>query len=120
MEINGQRAPGVSSGDALMEVERLVAKLPGSMNLEWTGQSFQERAAGAQTPLLYTLSLLIVFLCLAAIYESWSIPTSVLLVAPLGILGTVLASMLRGMERATCISRSPCSRRSGSRARTRF
>ncbi len=99
MEIMGEAAPGVSSGDAMAEVERLVAQLPRGVGLEWTGQSYQERAAGAQTPLLYTLSLLIVFLCLAAMYESWTIPTAVLLVAPLGILGTVLASAMRGMER---------------------
>jgi len=99
MEIMGEAAPGVSSGDAMAEVERLVAQLPRGVGLEWTGQSYQERAAGAQTPLLYTLSLLIVFLCLAAMYESWTIPTAVLMVAPLGILGTVLASAARGMER---------------------
>ncbi|HEX8440336.1 efflux RND transporter permease subunit [Archangium sp.] len=98
-EIMGEAAPGVSSGDAMAEVERLVAGLPRGVGLEWTGQSYQERAAGAQTPLLYSLSLLIVFLCLAAMYESWTIPTAVLMVAPLGILGTVLASALRGMER---------------------
>ena len=98
-QIMGEAAPGVSSGDAMAEVERLVAQLPRGVGLEWTGQSYQERAAGAQTPLLYTLSLLIVFLCLAAMYESWTIPTAVLMVAPLGILGTVLASALRGMER---------------------
>ncbi|MFL5353376.1 efflux RND transporter permease subunit [Archangium sp.] len=99
MQIMGEAAPGVSSGDAMAEVERLVAQLPRGVGLEWTGQSYQERAAGAQTPLLYTLSLLIVFLCLAAMYESWTIPTAVLMVAPLGILGTVLASAMRGMER---------------------
>ncbi|MGB7479519.1 MAG: efflux RND transporter permease subunit [Burkholderiaceae bacterium] len=99
MEINGEAAPGVSSGDAMAEVERLVAKLPQGVGIEWTGLSYQERQAGAQTPLLYSLSLLIVFLCLAAMYESWSIPTAVLLIAPLGILGTALAGTLRGMER---------------------
>ena len=99
MEMNGEAAPGVSSGEAMAEVERLVAQLPQGIGLEWTGLSYQERQAGAQTPLLYTLSLLIVFLCLAALYESWTIPTAVLLVAPLGILGTVLAASMRGMER---------------------
>ncbi len=99
LEINGEAAPGVSSGTAMAEVERLVAQLPKGIGLEWTGQSYQERSAGAQTPLLYTLSLLVVFLCLAAMYESWTIPTAVLLVVPLGILGTVLAATLRGMER---------------------
>ncbi len=99
MNINGEAAPGVSSGEAMAEVERIVATLPEGIDLEWTGTSYQERAAGAQTPLLYTLSLLIVFLCLAALYESWSIPTAVIMVAPLGILGTALAGTLRGMER---------------------
>ncbi|AOS97911.1 Multidrug efflux pump subunit AcrB [Microbulbifer aggregans] len=99
MQINGAAAPGVSSGEAMAEVERLVAQLPAGIGLEWSGLSFQERQAGAQTPLLYTLSLLIVFLCLAALYESWTVPTAVLLVAPLGILGAVLANTLRGMER---------------------
>ena len=99
LEINGEGAPGVSSGDAMAEVERLVAQLPAGIGLDWTGLSYQERQAGAQTPLLYSLSLLIVFLCLAALYESWTIPTSVMLVAPLGILGTVLGAWLTGMER---------------------
>ncbi|MGH8168697.1 MAG: efflux RND transporter permease subunit, partial [Woeseiaceae bacterium] len=99
MEFNGEAAPGVSSGEAMAEVEALVAELPQGIGLEWTGLSYQERQAGAQTPLLYSLSLLIVFLCLAALYESWSIPTSVLMVAPLGILGIALAATLRGMER---------------------
>ncbi len=99
MNINGEAAPGVSSGDAMAEVERLVAQLPPGVGLEWTGASYQERAAGAQTPLLYSLSILVVFLCLAALYESWSVPTAVLMVVPLGILGTVLATMARGYER---------------------
>jgi multidrug efflux pump len=99
MEINGEAAAGVSSGDAMLEVERLVAQLPPGVGIEWTGLSYQERQAGAQTPLLYSLSLLIVFLCLAAMYESWTIPTAVLLVAPLGILGTVLGAWLFGMQR---------------------
>src|SRR5690625_1001307 len=79
MEIIGEAAPGVSSGEAMAEVERIVAELPEGVGLEWTGLSFQERRAGAQTPLLYALSLLVVFLCLAALYESWTIPTAVLL-----------------------------------------
>ncbi len=99
MEINGEAAPGVSSGVAMDEVEKLVAQLPAGVGIEWTGLSFQERQAGAQTPLLYSLSLLIVFLCLAALYESWTVPTAVLMVAPLGILGAVLASTMRGLER---------------------
>jgi len=99
MEINGQGAPGVSTGQAMAEVERLVEQLPAGFGVEWTAVSYQEREAGSQTPLLYALSLLIVFLCLAALYESWSIPTAVLLVAPLGILGATLASTLFGMNR---------------------
>ena len=99
MNINGEPAPGVSSGAAMNEVERLASQLPQGIGMEWTGTSYQERAAGAQTPMLYSLSLLVVFLCLAALYESWSIPTAVLLVVPLGILGTSLASTLLGMDR---------------------
>ena len=99
MQLNGEAAPGVSSGEAMAEVERLVGELPAGIGIEWTGLSYQERQAGAQTPLLYSLSLLIVFLCLAALYESWTIPTSVLMVAPLGILGIALAATLRGLER---------------------
>jgi len=97
--INGEGAPGVSSGDAMAEIERIASTLPTGMTIAWTGTSYQERAAGAQTPLLYSLSLVIVFLCLAALYESWTIPTAVLLAAPLGILGAVLANFVRGMER---------------------
>jgi multidrug efflux pump len=96
---NGAPATGVSSGEAMQEVERIVAGLPRGFGIEWTGLSYQERQAGAQTPLLYSLSFLIVFLCLAALYESWSIPTSVLMVAPLGILGIALAATLRGLDR---------------------
>ena len=99
VEIQGEAKPGVSTGEAMAEVERLVAKLPKGLGVQWTALSYQERQAGAQTPLLYSLSLLIVFLCLAALYESWTIPTAVLLVAPLGILGATLANSLRGMER---------------------
>lgn len=99
VQINGEGARGVSSGDAMMEIERIAEQLPEGFGLEWTGTSYQERAAGAQTPLLYSLSLLIVFLCLAALYESWTIPTAVLLAAPLGVLGAVLANVMRGMER---------------------
>jgi multidrug efflux pump len=99
VQINGEGAPGVSSGAAMAEMERLASRLPGGFTIAWTGASYQERAAGAQTPLLYSLSLAMVFLCLAALYESWTVPTAVLLAAPLGILGTVLANFLRGMER---------------------
>ena len=83
----------------MAEIERLVAQLPAGIGMAWTGMSYQERQAGAQTPRLYALSLLFVFLCLAAMYESWLIPTAVLMVAPLGILGTALAALLLGMER---------------------
>jgi multidrug efflux pump len=99
MEIQGEAGRGVSTGQAMAEVERLVAQLPAGLGVEWTGLSYQERQAGSQTPLLYALSLLIVFLCLAALYESWTIPTAVLMVAPLGILGVTLANTMRGMER---------------------
>ncbi len=99
MEIQGEPAPGVASGDAMREIERIAAELPPGFTIEWTALSYQEREAGSQTPLLYTLSLLVVFLCLAALYESWSVPTAVLMIAPMGILGAVLANTLRGMER---------------------
>jgi multidrug efflux pump len=99
MEINGEAAPGVSTGDAMKEIERLAAGLLAGFGVEWTAVSYQERQAGSQTPVLYALSLLVVFLCLAALYESWTIPTAVLLVAPLGILGAVLGNTLLGMQR---------------------
>jgi multidrug efflux pump len=95
--ISGEPAPGHSTGEAMAEVERLVAQGPAGLGREWTGLSLQERLSGSQAPILLGLSLLIVFLCLAALYESWSIPTSVLLVVPLGVLGAVLAVTLRGM-----------------------
>ncbi|RZI89426.1 MAG: multidrug efflux RND transporter permease subunit [Pseudomonas sp.] len=97
VSISGEPAPGYSSGDAMDEMQRLVDQLPAGTALEWTGLSLQERLSGSQAPLLLALSLLIVFLCLAALYESWSIPTAVLLVVPLGVLGAVLAVTLRGM-----------------------
>ncbi len=99
VEIQGEAAPGVSSGEAMDEIERLAKQLPPGFGIQWTAVSYQERESGSQTPLLYTLSLLIVFLCLAALYESWTVPTAVLLVVPLGILGAVLANTFRGMER---------------------
>jgi multidrug efflux pump len=98
VEILGEGAGGVSSGEAMGEIERLAAGLPAGFGIEWTALSYQERQAGAQAPLLYTLSLMIVFLCLAALYESWTVPTAVLMVAPLGILGAVIANIMRGME----------------------
>jgi multidrug efflux pump len=99
MEINGQAAPGVSSGEAMKEIQKLIAQLPPGYSIDWTGQSYQERAAGAQTPVLYSLSVIVVFLCLAALYESWSIPTAILLAVPLGVIGAVIASTARGLER---------------------
>ncbi|SOB87303.1 hydrophobic/amphiphilic exporter-1, HAE1 family/multidrug efflux pump [Sphingomonas guangdongensis] len=98
MEILGQPAPGVSSGDALRAMEEIQQKLPPGTRLEWTGLSYEEQLSGGQAPLLYGLSLLIVFLCLAALYESWSVPISVMLVVPLGILGAVLAATLTGLN----------------------
>lgn len=97
ISISGESAAGHSTGEAMVEVQRLVDQLPAGMGLEWTGLSLQEQVSGAQAPVLLALSLLIVFLCLAALYESWSIPTAVLLVVPLGVLGAVLAVTLRGM-----------------------
>ncbi|WP_459205710.1 multidrug efflux RND transporter permease subunit [Pseudomonas sp. MLB6B] len=97
VSISGEPAAGLSSGEAMDEVQRLVDQLPAGVGLEWTGLSLQERLSGSQAPLLLALSLLVVFLCLAALYESWSIPTAVLLVVPLGVFGAVLAVTLRGM-----------------------
>ncbi len=98
VNIQGAPAPGVSSGDAMAIMAKLAEKLPEGFGVEWTGLSYEERAAGQQTLLLYTLSLLFVFLCLAALYESWSVPMAVMLVVPLGVLGTVLATFLSGLS----------------------
>ncbi|UEG61793.1 efflux RND transporter permease subunit [Stutzerimonas chloritidismutans] len=98
MELVGDPADGVSSGEAMDEVERLVAQLPSGISYEWSGQSYQERLSGSQAPLLYAVSILFVFLCLAALYESWSVPFAVMLVVPLGVLGTVLGSWLAGQS----------------------
>jgi multidrug efflux pump len=98
MEILGQPAPGVSSGAALKAMEDMQAKLPPGTRLDWTGLSYEEQLSGGQAPALYGLSLLIVFLCLAALYESWSVPISVMLVVPLGIVGAVLAASLTGLN----------------------
>ena len=97
MQINGAAAAGVSSGEAMAAMESLIAKLPKGVGFSWTGLSFEERLAGAQAPALYALSILVVFLALAALYESWSVPFSVMLVVPLGVLGAVLATTLRGL-----------------------
>ncbi|MDH2246221.1 efflux RND transporter permease subunit [Pseudomonas sp. GD03855] len=91
MELVGDPADGVSSGEAMDEVERLVAQLPSGISYEWSGQSYQERLSGSQAPLLYAVSILFVFLCLAALYESWAVPFAVMLVVPLGVLGSWLA-----------------------------
>ncbi len=97
-EIVGEPAAGVSSGVAMQAVEAIVARLPSGIGYEWAGQSYQERLSGAQAPMLYAISVLVVFLCLAALYESWSVPLSVMLVVPLGVFGAVLAAGLRGLS----------------------
>ena len=96
--IQGSAAPGVSSGKAMNEMETLASQLPAGTGSAFSGLSYQERLAGSQTTQLYTISILVVFLCLAALYESWSVPLSVLLVIPLGVVGAVLATNLRGLE----------------------
>jgi multidrug efflux pump len=96
-EISGQAAPGVSSGTAMDIMEELAKNIPGT-SVAWAGASFQERLSAGQGPLLYGLSLVVVFLCLAALYESWSIPVAVLLVIPLGLVGAIFAVTLRGLE----------------------
>ena len=98
LEIVGEAAPGVSSGTAMDVMEALVRQLPAGYGMEWTAMSYQERLSGAQAPALYALSLLVVFLCLAALYESWSVPFSVMLVVPLGVIGALLATWMRGLE----------------------
>jgi multidrug efflux pump len=97
VRFSGSAKPGYTSGDAIREMERLAARLPRGFGFEWAGQSLQEKLAGSQAPLLLMLSVLLVFLVLAALYESWTIPLSVLLTVPLGILGAVTAAMLRGL-----------------------
>lgn len=97
VEIQGQAAPGMSSGDAMDAMEAIAENLPEGMGIEWTGLSYEERQSGSQAPLLYALSLLIVFLCLAALYESWSIPFAVMLIVPLGVVGALLAASGRGL-----------------------
>jgi len=97
MNIQGQGAPGKSSGDAMKAMEELARKLPAGIGFEWTGTSYQQQQSGNQAPLLYALSIVVVFLCLAALYESWSIPVAVILVVPLGVLGALLATMARGL-----------------------
>ncbi|MBJ8824305.1 efflux RND transporter permease subunit [Citrobacter europaeus] len=98
MEILGEAAPGRSTGEAMALMESLAEKLPNGIGYDWTGMSYQERLSGNQAPALYAISLIVVFLCLAALYESWSIPFSVMLVVPLGVVGALLAASLRGMN----------------------
>lgn len=96
-EISGQPSPGTSSGEAMDEIEALAGQLPGT-SVAWSGSSYQERLSSGQAPLLYGISLLVVFLCLAALYESWTIPLAVILIIPLGLIGAVVAVSLRGLE----------------------
>ncbi|MBK7459122.1 MAG: efflux RND transporter permease subunit [Betaproteobacteria bacterium] len=96
MRIGGSAAPGFSTGDAMAEMERLAAQLPAGFGYEWTGLSREEKIAGNQALILYGFAILAVFLCLAALYESWAIPLAVILVVPLGVFGVVLATLLRG------------------------
>ncbi|EPP1401285.1 multidrug efflux RND transporter permease subunit AcrB [Klebsiella oxytoca] len=97
MEILGQATPGKSTGEAMNLMEQLAGKLPAGIGYDWTGMSYQERLSGNQAPALYAISLIVVFLCLAALYESWSIPFSVMLVVPLGVVGALLAATFRGL-----------------------
>lgn len=96
MNIQGNAAPGLSTGEAMSAMENMISQLPEGIGYEWTGLSLEEQKSGSQAPMLYALSILVVFLCLAALYESWSIPFSVLLVIPLGVLGAVIFTWLRG------------------------
>ncbi|AZC29354.1 efflux RND transporter permease subunit EmhB [Pseudomonas chlororaphis] len=98
VEVLGAPAPGYSTGEAMAEVEAIAKKLPAGVGISWTGLSYEERLSGSQAPALYALSLLMVFLCLAALYESWSIPIAVMLVVPLGIIGALMATSLRGLS----------------------
>ncbi len=97
-ELVGQAAPGLSSGDAMAAVEEIMKKMPAGIGYEWTATSYEERRSGSQAPALFALSLLVVFLCLAALYESWSVPFAVILVVPLGVLGALLAATGRGLS----------------------
>ncbi|EJU09641.1 hydrophobe/amphiphile efflux-1 (HAE1) family protein, partial [Sphingomonas sp. LH128] len=96
-EFSGQAASGYSSGQAMDRMEQLAAQIPGT-TVAWSGLSYQERLSSGQAPMLYALSLIVVFLCLAALYESWTIPLAVLLVVPLGLIGAVVAVSLRGLD----------------------
>tara|TARA_R110000868_G_scaffold189695_2_gene433094 strand:+ start:139612 stop:142731 length:3120 start_codon:yes stop_codon:yes gene_type:complete len=98
MNIQGAAAPGVSSGEAMIEMESIVKQLPAGFDYAWSGISYEERAAGSESGFLYFISILVVFLCLAALYESWSVPFSVILAVPIGVIGAVLISMLNGIS----------------------
>ncbi|EAM0988892.1 efflux RND transporter permease subunit [Salmonella enterica] len=98
MELLGEAAHGRSTGEAMSLMENLASQLPNGIGYDWTGMSYQERLSGNQAPALYAISLIVVFLCLAALYESWSIPFSVMLVVPLGVVGALLAASLRGLN----------------------
>ena len=98
VQIQGVAAPGKSTGDAMQALEAMVAQLPAGIGLEWSGMSHEERQSGQQTPMLYTVSVLVIFLCLAALYESWAIPLAVILVVPLGVLGALCAAKLIGLS----------------------
>ena len=95
VQILGMPAPGVSSGTAMLEMEKIASQLPQGIGYEWTGLSYQERLSGSQAPALFALSILVVFLCLAALYDSWSVPFAVILVVPLGVLGALGAANMR-------------------------
>lgn len=98
MEIQGAAAPGYSTGQAMDEMEKLVKQLPAGVGFEWTGISYQERLSGGQAPMLYALSLLVVFLCLAALYNSWSVPAAVMMIVPLGVFGAALAALVGNLS----------------------
>jgi HAE1 family hydrophobic/amphiphilic exporter-1 len=98
MSIWGEPAPGKSSGEAMKTMEEMVSKLPQGIGFEWTGLSYQERMSSSQAPLLYAFSIIVIFLCVAALYESWPIPVANLLMLPLGLFGATLATSLRGLH----------------------
>lgn len=98
VNIKGAPAPGISTGDAMSEIQKIVSKLPQGFGLEWLGISYEERLSGSQAPTLYALSILVVFLCLAALYESWAVPFAVILTVPLGIIGTIIATLMNSLS----------------------
>ncbi|MCG6507936.1 efflux RND transporter permease subunit, partial [Vibrio parahaemolyticus] len=98
VNIQGSAAPGKSTGEAMQAIRDIVAQLPQGIGLEWTGASYQEIESGSQAPLLYALSILIVFLSLAALYESWSVPFSIILVVPLGVFGAIAAATVKALS----------------------